>query len=140
MNTMSVKKTFSYFLSSNDKILLLILIGFTLIFSVFLNPMLVISNYSYQLGDVAKRDIKAPKDFFVEDSEATKTNVDQAVKSVLTIYDHDKSLSSTLIIKIKLAFQEVRAVYEAPVGEKPDLAKKPDANSGQPVKKTIIIP
>ena len=52
---------------------------------------LMISNEAYSLGDVARKDIKAPRDFLVEDKELTKQRRDEASKSSLFVYDFDRS-------------------------------------------------
>ena len=52
---------------------------------------LMISKEAYSLGDVARKDIKAPRDFLVEDKELTKQRRDEASKSSLFVYDFDRS-------------------------------------------------
>ena len=69
-----------------------ILVGVAVIFIIVLYPSLVITEHSYKIGDVADRDIKAPRDFFIEDESATEANRKLAVEKILTVYDHDKLL------------------------------------------------
>jgi len=90
-----------------------VLIGITLIFIVILYPSLVIKEHGYQLGDVAERNIKAPKDFFVEDQEATEEKRLQAVDSILTVYDYDKQATTKTIQTITQAFTLLRSLYTA---------------------------
>jgi putative nucleotidyltransferase with HDIG domain len=52
---------------------------------------LIMSNEAYSLGDVARKDIKAPQDFLVEDKELTEQRRDEASKSSLFVYDFDRS-------------------------------------------------
>lgn len=82
------------------------------IFIVILYPNLVVTQHSYKLGDVAERDIKAPKDFFIEDKEETETKRREAVDQVLTVYDYDPALSQRLMKTISQAFEELRTVFE----------------------------
>ena len=49
--------------------------------SIILFPNLVITRHRYNLGDVAQRDIKSPRDFFIEDQAATETNRQPIFKS-----------------------------------------------------------
>ncbi len=93
-----------------------LLAGVTIIFTLILYPSLAVTKHSYKIGDVVERDVKAPKDFFIEDKNATKINRRQAVEELLTVYDHDATLSSTLSQHVKQAFDGLRAVFES---EKP---------------------
>ena len=105
------KKLSRYFVGSNN-VLLGILVGFTIIFTLFLYPTLNADKSSYKLGDIAKRDVKAPRDFFVEDLESTEMNRLQAVRSVLHVYDHDTRLVSKLNERVRKVFGEYRAIME----------------------------
>jgi putative nucleotidyltransferase with HDIG domain len=89
-----------------------ILIGITIIFTIFLYPSLIIKEQPYKLGDVAERDIKAKKDFLVEDQDATAVTRRQAVENVLTVYDHDVTRVIELTENIKAAFDDLRSFFE----------------------------
>lgn len=108
----SLKKTIIIYFLSNKKVLWGILFGFVLMFSLILFPHSSTSKYSYKLGDIAKRDIKASKDFFIEDKEATELNRDLAVKSVLNVYDHNTNLANELTQRVRTVFGEYRAIFE----------------------------
>ena len=90
-----------------------VLIGITVLFVIALYPNLVIKEHTYQLGDVAERNIKAPKDFFVEDQDATREKRIQAIESVLTVYDHDKQSSAKIAQAISQGFALLRSIYTA---------------------------
>lgn len=92
--------------------LLALLLAVTVIATLILYPRLIIYNQSYAIGDIADRDIKAPKDFLVEDASATREKREQAKASILTVYDHDRSLIKDLSRRIKQAFSLPRGVYE----------------------------
>ncbi len=106
----SLKKTIIIYFLSNSKVLWGLLVGFTLMFSLILFPHTSTSKYSYRLGDIAKRDIKASKDFFIEDKEATELNKDLAVKAVLNVYDHNTNIANELTQRIRTVFGEYRAI------------------------------
>jgi len=95
-----------------------LLVGVTVLFTIILYPNLVIRTHSYQLGDVAEKNIKAAKDFFVEDKQATELNRKRAAEEVLTVYDHDTGLASRLSQNIQEAFKEVRVLFDSEI-EKP---------------------
>lgn len=100
-----------------------VLIGITMVFVVALYPNLVIKKHTYQLGDVAERNIKAPKDFFVEDQDATREKRLQAVDSILTIYDHDKQSTVKIAQAVSRGFTLLRSLYTAAEkAEKPNQA------------------
>ncbi|MDL1964062.1 MAG: HDIG domain-containing protein [Deltaproteobacteria bacterium] len=113
MNIEKNKNLLDKFFGSNASIRWFILIGFTIVFTIILYPPLVITKHSYKLGDVAKRDIKASKDFFIEDKEATEENRKKAAEKVLTVYDNNTSLPLKLSRNVKEAFAELYEVFEA---------------------------
>ncbi|GAB6095928.1 HDIG domain-containing protein [Desulfatiferula olefinivorans] len=103
-------KLTDFFRSSNN-VVWFILLGFTLVFTVFLYPDISADKYEYKLGDIAPRDIKAPRDFFVEDTDATEMNRLQAIRSVLTVYDHDTNLAIDLTQRVRRVFAEFRGLF-----------------------------
>ncbi len=110
-----------------------VLVGIALIFIVALYPSLVIKQQGYKLGDVAERNIKAPKDFLVEDQEATEEKRTQAVNSVLTVYDYDKQITTNTIQKITQAFTLIRSLYSAADATGPESVEtQPEAASAPP--------
>lgn len=112
MNPEKNKIIFSNFLKSNNNVRWGILIGITITFTIFLYPNLVIKTYPYKLGDVVEKDVKATKDFLIEDQEATETKRRQAIDNVLTVYDYDPTLSAKVRQKVKKAFRAPRALFE----------------------------
>jgi hypothetical protein len=96
-----------------------------LVFGTLLFPSLIAAPTRYQSGDVAERDIKAPVDFFVEDREATETRRQEAAEAVLTVYDHNLSLLSTISENVQNAFAAAREALKRPPGETADPATAP---------------
>src|SRR5210317_1201116 len=90
-----------------------ILLTVAILSSIILFPNLVITRHQYTLGDVAERDIKSPRDFFIEDQAATEINRQQSVEKVLTVYDYDADLARTLSRNLESAFAEMRAASAA---------------------------
>jgi putative nucleotidyltransferase with HDIG domain len=91
----------------------LMLVLIVTIFIVMLYPSLVVQRYQYRFGDIAERDIKAPQDFFIEVKTATQANREKAVKSVLTVYDHDPRILRQIVNNIDKAFKTVHKVIGA---------------------------
>ncbi len=106
------KQSISRLLGSSNYVRWSILVGVAVIVTIILYPSLVITEHFYQIGDVADRDIKASRDFFIEDESATEANRKLAVEKVLTVYDHDKLLAPRLTIRVQQAFADLRAVFE----------------------------
>lgn len=113
MNTrpsdISLKKGFS----RNFWMLSGILMTVTIVSTLILSPKLVGMNASYELGEIADKNIKATTDFFVEDKNATNQQRQIARDSVLTVYDYDKGLAETLKKQIEAAFALPRSVFES---------------------------
>ncbi|WP_245809462.1 HD family phosphohydrolase [Desulfamplus magnetovallimortis] len=68
-------------------------------------------SYLYEQGDIAERDIKAPRDFFIEDREATQENRHKAGNNIQIVYDYDPALHQQLSDKIDQAFSIPRKLY-----------------------------
>jgi len=113
MNIEKKNKAIKNFFASSKSIRWFILIGFTIIFTIILYPTLIITKHSYKLGDVAERDIKAPKYFLIEDEEAEEENRKKAAEEVLTVYDNNASLSVKLSRNVKQVFAEMADIFEA---------------------------
>jgi putative nucleotidyltransferase with HDIG domain len=107
------KQALGNILDASKRLRWSILIAVTIIFTVLLYPNLVITKHHYSLGDVAERDIKAPRDFFVEDEKATEAKRQQALTEILTVYDYDADLAKLLSQNVTQAFAEIRTVIEA---------------------------
>jgi len=86
----------------------LIILSGTISLLLFPNT-LMLSKEDYSLGDVAGKDIKAPRDFLVEDTELTKQRKDEAIKSSLFVYDFDRSAAYTSK-RIKESFAYLRSL------------------------------
>ncbi len=85
-----------------------ILLALSMIISILLFPSILTPPKAYNLGDVADRDIKASRDFLVENSELTEKNREEAVRGVLSVYDFDPT-GTDIAAKIRHAFESGRA-------------------------------
>ncbi len=103
-------KTFLETLNEHAHLQWIMLLGTTLLIAVLLFPSLLITMPSYQIGDVAEKDIKSPKDFLIEDKEATQRKREETARSILTIYDFDDTLASKLKERITDAFKHMRTL------------------------------
>ena len=108
MNMVKGKTSVSNFFDTSNRFRWVLLAALILILTIIVYPNLVITTHQYDLGDVAERDIKAPKDFLIEDEVATQNNRQQAIEHVLTVYDYDADLAASISRKIDQAFTEIR--------------------------------
>jgi hypothetical protein len=112
MNFAKSRESINKLLDNNTRIRWGILVLSAILFIIILYPSLVSTKHRYSLGDVVERDIKAPRDFFIEDQAATDKKRQQAVADVLTVYDFDANLANTLKRNVEQAFGELRSVIE----------------------------
>lgn len=101
------------FITTQPSVLWAILIIITLFSTLVLYPERGKINYNYSAGDIAERDIKAPRDFFIEDKEATLLNKQQIADSFQSIYDYDPNMASQLSDKLEQAFAIPRKLFIA---------------------------
>ncbi|MBN1831820.1 MAG: HDIG domain-containing protein [Deltaproteobacteria bacterium] len=91
-----------------------ILVILSLAISVTLFPHILSKSETYHLGEVAQQDIKASRDFLIENSELTEQNREKAVKGALSVYDFDSD-ASNLVPRIKEAFSFARENMDYPL-------------------------
>ncbi len=108
-----LKRTKKYLLST-PHLLWFMLIFITMAFTVSQAPDRNKISYSYQIGDVAQRDIKAPKNFFIEDKEVTEARKNQAKDAIKAVYDFDDSLLTDIGIRVEAAMEFARQLFDKP--------------------------
>jgi hypothetical protein len=92
-----------------------VLLAATVLFTLILYPNLLVTKIRYGVGDVAEKDIKAPKDFLIEDQTATGIKRQQAVQEVMTVFDNDTELPPRIGRTVEEAFADMRALRQAAV-------------------------
>ncbi len=100
-------------ISGDPKLPWVILCLITTAFLFIIYPGLIVPETAYEPGDVAERNIKAPRDFLVEDTSATELNRLQAEEDVLTVYDLDPTLAGAISASVQTAFDEMRHAQAA---------------------------
>jgi putative nucleotidyltransferase with HDIG domain len=106
-------ETVNKFLGSNIYVRLSLMVAVTIIYTIILHPNIIATKHLYNVGDIAERDIKSPKNFFIEDKDATEIKRAKSVEEVSTVYDHDRMLYLDLSERVKQAFQDLGALYES---------------------------
>ena len=134
MNIEKAKARLISVLENTGPVKWLLLILVMSVFTMILYPNTIIRRHDYSLGDVAERDIKAPRDFLIEDLAGTEKKRRQAAESVLTVYDHNTALLDAIRDNVDNAFlmmHEPRtdAAEALPPAEDPGL---PDVDENKP--------
>lgn len=103
-----IREVFQKRLDPQHRMRWLVMIVVILVFTAILYPGLVVTDLAYRIGDVAERDIKASRDFLIEDRQATETNQRNASEQTLTVYDNDVLLARNLTRNIDQVFSDMR--------------------------------
>lgn len=87
------KKLLPSFLENPVRQKAALLVGLSLIIAILLMPSFTVTSPHFQLGDIADRNIKAKRDFLIEDEEATRKKREEAASQAPVICDlHEKAL------------------------------------------------
>jgi hypothetical protein len=111
---------FKNFFLTSPSVLWLLLFIITLAFTITHYPGRSNLSYSYNIGDVAKRDIKAPKNFFVEDKAATNQKKNEVRESIRSVYDFDAGLMDRISANIDNAMKIPRDLFTKANEEDPE--------------------
>lgn len=117
MGELSIRNFFAK--EKTNKIIIFIL-TFIFIFSVLVTSI-VTKKYSLKEGDIAKVDIKAPRE--VRDEVSTAARIQQATDSVPIQYNKKPEVKTEIINKINSFFSKLLQVKDAPGEEKDKLQK-----------------
>ncbi len=96
--------------SYGDSVVFWVLLLMAALVTVIIYPSLVVNSRTYSVGDVAVKNIKAPRELYVADTEATRENQGKAVEGVLTVYDRDEAMSRLTIQRVRKAFDLSRTL------------------------------
>ncbi len=81
-----------------------LLLGSTILLTYLISSVVSFPNISMQVGEISPKDIKAPKDFQVEDKTTTIKRQKEAEAKVLPVYDYDNRLLAEIDQKIHSIF------------------------------------
>ena len=83
-----------------------------LILAIILAPEINFSSPKLNQGMIAAHDIKADRDFEVEDQSSTKQKKNDAAESITSVYDFDSNIASTLNNKLLKSIASVDEYYQ----------------------------
>jgi len=93
------------FLLESVSVLWVMLAVITIAFTFTFYPKDSKVSIIYTIGDIAQRDIKAPRNFFVEDKIATSLKKNEIRESVKIVYDFDAALLDEITSRIDAAMK-----------------------------------
>ena len=93
-------------LSRHYRLIVLIFVSF--IIALLLTPQITINHPTYQVGMIAKRNIRADHDFSVIDRNALELKKTEAAENVKTIYDYDPNV----LLKVQAKINKALPVFE----------------------------
>lgn len=109
----NLKQYWKYVLSLlREKFFLLFLLCFFL--TLVNTPSLFFPSKTYQVGEVAEFNIKAPHELLVEDKTISEQKKQEIVASVKPVYDFNEQIGLDLQNKIHRAFQTMRGDLKRP--------------------------
>ncbi|RJQ85694.1 MAG: HDIG domain-containing protein [Desulfobacteraceae bacterium] len=108
--SVDLKKKIPLALATQARLKWLMLVALVAVFLFLLYPGMVVRQHRYELGDIARRDIKASHDFLLEDTAATAANQQQVSEQVLTVYDHDPRIAPQLTDRIRTVFGKMHRI------------------------------
>lgn len=76
--------------------------------ALIISPRITSLTYNYVAGDIARQNIKAPRDFLVEDAASTAKRKEEASLASLTVYDFDDGASKDIQERLVRAFSMMR--------------------------------
>jgi cyclic-di-AMP phosphodiesterase PgpH len=100
------------FVLTTHYLLWFMLFAITLVFTFLQTPEQQHISFSYELGDVAQRDIKATRDLLVEDREVSEERRSQAKDLVRIVYDLDSDLLPQIMANVEAAMQVGLRLFE----------------------------
>ena len=88
-----------------------IMICLSLFLSLLLTPHIHFIRPTYKVGSIATKDVKADRDFLVEDRTSTEQKKIETIENIKSVYDHDRDIPSMLGMNIAKAFMLMEETY-----------------------------
>lgn len=108
-----------------------------LILAIILAPEIRFSAPKFKHGMIVTNDIKADRDFLVEDQKSTDEKKNDAAENVKPVYDYDSKVSGNIRIKLAKAFSSAAEDYKSSLKEKPPEVSPIDISKSQKGKRRL---
>jgi putative nucleotidyltransferase with HDIG domain len=106
--------------------------AFAIGLTALLTPGLNVRVDSYELGQIAPANIRAPYDFSLEDVETTEARREEAMLAVLEVYDFNETVLTGALTRIATAFELARQTLAEPA------SASGDDEPGEPAQPTSL--
>ncbi|MEM5786631.1 MAG: HDIG domain-containing metalloprotein [Syntrophobacteraceae bacterium] len=110
----------------------LLLAAMSFIIALLIIPSFKMDAPTYRLGDIAHQNIKAQRDFLIQDEEATAKKREEAMRQSVLVYDLDDNLTRITTERVENAFASMRR-YLAGLEYQPSDGVSKDQIIGAPV-------
>lgn len=114
-----------------------IALGLCLILAIILAPEIHLFAPKYKAGMISAKDIKADRDFLVEDQESTKQKKIDAGKNIKPVYDYDGNVPANIKAKLIAAFNSVYELRQNLPKEKISEYNSLNLQEAQKIKKLL---
>ncbi|MEQ8212623.1 MAG: HDIG domain-containing metalloprotein [Smithellaceae bacterium] len=108
-----------------------------LLLSVILAPDVHLFAPKYKIGMISPADIKADRDFLVEDLESTKQKRNEAARDVKSVYDYDRNIAGKIKDKLARTFNVLNEFRPTLPNEVTDAYNENDMQEEQKAKKLL---
>ncbi len=105
--------------------------------ALLLAPEIHFSAPKFKQGMIASKDIKADRDFLVEDQKSTEDKKNDAAGNIKPVYDYDSKVAGNIKTKLAKALSSAAEDYKSALQEKPPEASLADINKSQRGKKSL---
>lgn len=114
-NSSLLQKNLLHFLQTSRLVRVMLFFVFIVVLALLtMPPNRTVHNDLLEVGDVATRNIKAPRDFIIENAEETERNREKVRDSIHTVYDFNSEVGERVLTNVQSAFQLMRKILSSP--------------------------
>ncbi len=85
----------------------------SLLLSLLLTPQIHVTPEDYKIGLIAAKDVKADRDFLVEDRVSTEQKAAEAARDIRSVFDYDDDIPNQIAANVRKAFGTMRETLAA---------------------------
>ncbi|MCL4235309.1 MAG: HDIG domain-containing protein, partial [Deltaproteobacteria bacterium] len=89
----------------------LVILGLSLLIGLLISQGLVTGTTVLREGTYARKSVRAPADFEIEDGSATETKRREAMTAVPVVFDYDPEIFEKARLRVQGAFVEIQSTY-----------------------------
>lgn len=101
----------------------LLLILLVILLTIIIVPKGVLTPVEFSPGDIAPRDIKAPRDILIPDDDLSEQKRDAAAKAVANLYDYDAATGSMISGQVEQILASLRVGQDLEVTDEQQIAE-----------------